>query len=157
MLRVDVRELRNGPVDTIGEIQANDPLFEGFELDLGSPLAVSGLLETTGRRGGYFWHGQFAGSAKRFCRRCLKEFVQLISGRAEVLFSPDPDLQDDPSVYPLVEPVSQVDVTEAVREELALSVTAYPLCREDCAGLCQRCGADLNLGPCFCTTSTEPS
>ncbi|MEO8452157.1 MAG: DUF177 domain-containing protein [Gemmatimonadota bacterium] len=156
MLRVDVRDVRKGPVETIGEIPADDPLFKGLELELGGALAVSGLLETTSR-GGYFWHGQFEGRANRFCRRCLKEFVQPISGQAAVLFSPDPDLQDDPSVYPLVEPVSQVDVTEAVREELALTVSAYPLCREDCAGLCQRCGADLNLGPCSCTTSTEPS
>jgi uncharacterized protein len=25
-----------------------------------------------------------------------------------------------------------------------------PLCREDCRGLCPRCGADLNEGECAC-------
>jgi len=25
-----------------------------------------------------------------------------------------------------------------------------PLCREECKGLCSRCGADLNQGPCGC-------
>jgi len=25
-----------------------------------------------------------------------------------------------------------------------------PLCREDCAGLCSRCGYNLNQGPCNC-------
>jgi len=38
----------------------------------------------------------------------------------------------------------------ALREELALAVDVYPLCREDCRGLCPRCGADLNQGPCPC-------
>ena len=31
------------------------------------------------------------------------------------------------------------------------------LCRDDCAGLCPRCGADLNAGPCACrTAAAEP-
>jgi uncharacterized protein len=85
----------------------------------------------------------------------LQEFVRPVSNQLDVVFSADPDLQDDPSVYPLVEPVHQVDVTAAVREELALAVSAFPLCREDCAGLCPRCGADLNLGPCSCPVPSQ--
>jgi len=37
-----------------------------------------------------------------------------------------------------------------VREQLLLELPAKPLCREECAGLCPTCGADLNLGPCGC-------
>ena len=44
----------------------------------------------------------------------------------------------------------QIDLSTCVREELALAVPRYPLCRDDCAGLCPRCGADLNAGPCAC-------
>jgi uncharacterized metal-binding protein YceD (DUF177 family) len=45
-----------------------------------------------------------------------------------------------------------------VREELALAAHAHLLlCREDCAGLCPRCGADLNAGPCACHTPAEPA
>ena len=40
------------------------------------------------------------------------------------------------------------------REELALAVDAFPLCREDCRGLCPRCGADLNRGACSCVPVT---
>jgi len=70
-----------------------------------------------------------------------------------VVFSSDPELQDDPSVYPLTEPVTQVDVRPALREELALALDLFPLCREDCRGLCPRCGADLNLGACECAAA----
>jgi uncharacterized metal-binding protein YceD (DUF177 family) len=55
-----------------------------------------------------------------------------VDQNVEVIFSADPELQDDPSVYPLTEPLAQVDVRPALREELALAVDAYPLCREDC-------------------------
>ncbi|HEY9518209.1 MAG TPA: DUF177 domain-containing protein, partial [Gemmatimonadales bacterium] len=90
------------------------------------------------------------GQVRSTCRRCLAEFITPVSEAVEVVFSTDPDLQEDPSVYPLSEPLTHVDVRPAVREELVLAVDAYPLCREDCRGLCPRCGADLNRGACEC-------
>jgi uncharacterized protein len=43
-----------------------------------------------------------------------------------------------------------LDLTEAVRQALVTQLPMRPLCRPDCAGLCARCGADLNEGPCGC-------
>jgi uncharacterized protein len=154
MLRVDVRELKGGPVETVGTIGSRDPLLAGLDLDLEGPLQVSGTLEATGR-GDYVWHGELRGQVHTSCRRCLREFLLPVDYRTEVVFSANRDLQDDPSVYPLTEPVNYVDVGEAVREELALEVSAFPLCREDCQGLCPRCGADLNSGPCECAGRSE--
>lgn len=149
MLRVDVRELRHGPVETSGAIPARDLLFEGLDLDLVEPLRVSGVLEATGR-GDYFWRGRIEGRLGASCRRCLRDVVVPVSSAVDVLFSADPDMQDDASVYPLPDPPAVVDVREAIREELALAVPAFVLCREDCLGLCPTCGADLNQGPCGC-------
>lgn len=42
------------------------------------------------------------------------------------------------------------DLAEIVREQILLSLPMKHLCRHDCAGLCQRCGKDLNEGPCGC-------
>lgn len=149
MLQVDVRELRHGPAVIEGELEAEDPLFEGLQVPLTGSLAVGGTLERAGARG-FYWHGTLEGQVRSTCRRCLTEFVTPVSEAIEVVFSTDPDLQEDPSVYPLKEPLTHVDVRPAVREELVLAVDAYPLCREDCRGLCPRCGADLNRGACEC-------
>lgn len=154
MLRVDIRDLRRGPVETVGAVAPTDPLFEGIDVPLAGPLQVTGVLETTGR-GDYFWKGRFEGRINGECRRCLREFVLPVEASVDALFSADPDLQDDPSVYPLTEPVTHIDVTGAVREELVLAAPAYPLCREDCRGLCPKCGADLNQGPCGCAGSSQ--
>lgn len=134
---------------TEGELEANDPLFEGLQVPLEGPLTVAGTLERAGA-GGFYWHGRMEGRVRSTCRRCLTEFVTPVTESLEVVFSTDPDLQEDPSVYPLTEPLTHVDVRPAVREELVLAVDAYPLCREDCRGLCPRCGADLNRGACGC-------
>ena len=152
MLRIDVRELRKGPVETSGVIPPTSPLVAGLELELTGPLTVTGRLEATGRND-FVWRGHVGGQAGATCRRCLTQLEVPIQLAVEAVFSANPDLQDDPSVYPLTEPVSHVDVTEAVREELVLEGRQYPLCRDDCAGLCQHCGADLNHGPCGCTAS----
>jgi uncharacterized protein len=152
MLQVDIRELRRGPVATEGRIGPDDPLFKDLGVELVTPVEVGGTLETAGS-GGYFWHGSLTGQVRSVCRRCLKEFLTPVEQSVELMFSADPELQDDPSVYPLPEPLAQVDLRPAVREEFALAVDSFPLCREDCRGLCPRCGADLNRGPCDCGTS----
>lgn len=43
-----------------------------------------------------------------------------------------------------------VDLTPDLRECIILTLPNHPLCRTECLGLCSRCGADLNRGPCGC-------
>ena len=154
MLCTDVRLLKKGPVETNDTLDPKDPTFEGLDLDLDDQLQVRGRLQASGE-GDYFWHATLTGTVRVACRRCLTEIAYPLEAKVDVLFSADPDAADDPSVYPLEEPVNEVDVRPAVREEVALAVPAFPLCREDCAGLCPHCGANLNLGPCGCTASKK--
>ncbi|WP_217912988.1 YceD family protein [Miltoncostaea marina] len=43
-----------------------------------------------------------------------------------------------------------LDLETWARDAIAEAVPPTILCREDCAGLCATCGADLNAGPCGC-------
>ncbi|MEW6210600.1 MAG: DUF177 domain-containing protein, partial [Acidobacteriota bacterium] len=43
-----------------------------------------------------------------------------------------------------------IDLDDVVREQVELALPMSRLCKEDCLGLCQQCGADLNEGPCQC-------
>jgi len=44
----------------------------------------------------------------------------------------------------------KIDVTELVREQILLNLPEQAFCREDCKGLCEKCGADQNLLDCNC-------
>jgi uncharacterized protein len=154
MLKVDVRDLRHGPIETRGAVEADDPLLAGLGLELVDPLQVEGRLQATGE-GEYFWQGRLSGQVRAACRRCLAELSVPVVTDVGVMFSADPDAQDDPGVYPLAPTASTIDLGEAVREELALTAPGYPLCRDDCRGLCARCGADLNDGPCACAATPD--
>ena len=157
MLRVDVRELRRGPVSTEGQLSPGAPALEGLGLTLEGPVAVTGTLQGSPERRTFSWNGRLQARVRGECRRCLADVVTPVDAAVQVVFSPDPDAADDPGVYPLVEPVTVVDLAPAVREELLLAVPAFVLCRDDCAGLCPRCGADLNAGACRCATPPEPA
>ena len=149
MLRVDIRDLQRGPVQTVGELQPDDPAFEGFDLNLIGPVGVTGQLQATGQ-GEYLWRGRFRGALQTECRRCLTDVrTELDIEVHAAIFSTDPEAADDPDFYPLLERASHIDIRDVAREELALAVPVrLLLCREDCAGLCLTCGADLNAGPC---------
>jgi uncharacterized protein len=48
-----------------------------------------------------------------------------------------------------------VDLTPHIREAILLRFPSHPLCRPLCKGLCIRCGANLNDGPCGCCAPPE--
>ncbi|MEO6057160.1 MAG: DUF177 domain-containing protein [Gemmatimonadales bacterium] len=158
MLRVDIRNLQRGHVRTDGRLDPGDSAFEGLALGLDAPVTVEGQLQATGD-GEFLWRGHVHGVIRGECRRCLAEVRNEVDIDVDAaVFSTDPDAADDPDFYPLPERASSVDVGEVVREELALAAQRdLLLCRDDCAGLCPKCGADLNAGPCAChTTPAEP-
>jgi uncharacterized protein len=88
------------------------------------------------------------------CARCLAEFERDISQTIEVLLSEDEAAEDDPEYY-RVEGAA-IDPGAIIVTELILREDARMLCREDCRGLCSRCGADLNEGDCGCGPEGDP-
>jgi uncharacterized protein len=156
MLLVDLRDLQRGPVETVGEVAVDDEALAGLDLPLTRPLAVRGRLQATGD-GEVFWRGEISTEAQGACRRCLAEVIRPVNAKVDVLFSSDPDAADDPGVYLLAPRATHVDLRQALREEMALAVPAFFQCRKDCAGLCPRCGADLNQGPCECAATESRS
>ena len=91
------------------------------------------------------------------CVRCLREFDQELTASLTVFAerseksqrAEEHELQRDHIM--LFHDGRRLDLRETVREELLLELPITPYCREDCPGLCPKCGADLNLGPCGCT------
>ena len=154
MLQVDLRELARGPVETRGELAVGDPLFEGMDFVLAQPVVVEGRLQATGEER-FYWQGAFRTVVAGQCRRCLKPVTHPVEAKCGVLFSGAPDAADDPDAYALAPEQAAVDVRLAVREELVLAVPRFLECREDCRGLCPRCGKDLNAGPCGCPPPTD--
>jgi uncharacterized protein len=90
------------------------------------------------------------------CVRCLREFDLTLEAPmvlyAERTGSTSRAEQDqlERDDYMLFHDGRRLDLRETVRELLLLELPITPLCREDCPGLCPKCGAELSLGPCRC-------
>jgi uncharacterized protein len=85
------------------------------------------------------------------CRRCLAPLGGPLTLAVDERYAPasdDPGRRVDPEAFPIEH--GQLDLAPMVREEVLLGVPDAPLCRDDCAGICPECGADLAAGPCGC-------
>ena len=74
------------------------------------------------------------------CARCLDEFRSAAQVRFCELFAADRGESEDDG-YLLDGDL--LDVEPALRDALVLDLPLSPLCREDCPGLCSRCGVKL--------------
>ena len=89
------------------------------------------------------------------CARCLKEFRLPVSTRiSALLIESSEDSGEDSDGYLLQG--DKIDADEIIITEFVLELDQRLLCRPDCAGLCQKCGSDLNDGPCSCKADTDP-
>jgi len=52
---------------------------------------------------------------------------------------------------------SEIDLGPFFREMVSLALPVKPLCDEDCAGLCARCGKELRSGACGCEPIRQDS
>jgi uncharacterized protein len=156
MLEVDLRELTRGPVETQGVLAGDDPLLVGVAAVFAEPIRVAGRLQAAGE-GRFYWHGSLRTEVVGECSRCLAPVTAPVAAKIGALFSQEAVASDDPDTYPVARDATLIDVRAAVREELILALPQYVLCREDCRGLCPRCGKDLNSGPCGCAPSASDS
>lgn len=118
---------------------------------------ISGTARFTRTASGVLADVQASGQVELQCIRCLTAVVVplAVSFRDEFhsvvevttgAVLPKP-IEDDPF---FITESHLVDLGEVIREYALIDMPMRPLCREDCQGLCPRCGADLNEGPCDC-------
>jgi uncharacterized protein len=155
MLVFDLRDLASSAATVDDVLPSTDPVWETTDRRPADGVRVTGRLSTAGP-GRFYFSGQIAGVAPDACRRCLTDVETAVSDRVQLLFAEiGEDAADDPDVYEFDPRTHELDLRPAIREQWVLVVPAYAQCRDDCAGLCAGCGADLNQGPCGCPPTAD--
>ena len=90
------------------------------------------------------------------CDRCAKPVEQDLSFSVEAVLVTELENEDydDPWTFELVG--DQADLDDILTTAVVLNMDSKLLCNEDCRGLCPKCGADLNDGPCSCKPELDP-
>jgi uncharacterized protein len=155
MLSFDIGALQENAARVDGFITEDDVLWREGDPRPASPVHATGRLSRAGP-GRYYWSGRIEGTVAGACRRCLRSLSAPVHEEVHFIFAETDDAEaDDPDVFALPAGAHQIDLRPAIREQWLLSAPSFALCREDCKGLCPRCGADLNAGACTCEPEAD--
>ncbi|HEX9025682.1 MAG TPA: DUF177 domain-containing protein [Clostridium sp.] len=81
------------------------------------------------------------------CSRCLDTFIYPIDIDIEERFTTNSKSQDDEAIVVMDD---VLDITEIVETSIISTFPIQRVCKDDCKGLCQECGCNLNYNKCSC-------
>ena len=134
---VDLSDLRYG-----NHFPVTEPVAaEGQVRNTAGVLVMTGNIHTT-------IHGT--------CNHCAADFSREVSIPIDVVLVTElaNEENEDEWVFPLEG--DSADLDDIVRTVFVLNLDSKLLCKEDCQGLCCRCGKNLNDGPCNCQKELDP-
>jgi uncharacterized protein len=149
---IDLATLKPGMSRVDAEAEASDLGLEAS----GWTGPILGWLDVEKNGERVSVRGQLEATAHLECVRCLTAFdlpftvpIEVYAERAGTgSRDEEQDLERDHHMK--FHDGRRLDLSGETREALLLELPMTPRCREDCRGLCPRCGADLNEGPCGC-------
>lgn len=89
------------------------------------------------------------------CDRCAEDFERKYSVELNKIVVQRLENEDDSDDY-IVAQNNILDLDDLVYQEILLFLPQKILCREDCKGLCPKCGKNLNSGDCSCKADVDP-
>lgn len=146
-MRIDMTPILEARTDKVG-FSFDSEIADGLFADKSFPVPVHVDGEVVNRSGYMFLTLNAKVKYKTQCARCLEEIERDFSLDLTKNVAMDGEISDDDDVIVIRD--SGIETDEPLEELLFLELPSRDLCKEDCAGLCTKCGANLNYGECGC-------
>lgn len=132
--------------ENIKNIGLSEPFFGNFILNVK-------LVKTHNQ---IILDGDLRLNAKFSCDRCATSFDSVIKTGYQMvyLFGQQPRNNGSTDLTYLPADADKIDLANDVHDYSILAIPMKKLCKEDCKGLCFKCGKDLNEGDCDCVKET---
>ena len=129
-------------------------LCYGVSYPVTEPVKAEGTVRNTA--GVLVMTGMITTCIHGVCDRCAIDFDRDIEFPIDVVLVTEManEENEDEWVFPLEG--DSADLDDIVRTVFVLNLDSKLLCKEDCKGLCHRCGKNLNDGPCNCQKELDP-
>ena len=132
---------------------SDDIRIQGLE----GPLEVQLTVSRDGER--FLINGRLEGSLRLVCDRCLETYAFSLSHDFRLsLALPEHWESDEDETELTIEDLAvgyisttKIDLDDIIREQIYLALPIKALCENTCAGLCSRCGVNLNRETCRCS------
>jgi uncharacterized protein len=142
-LRLNVGYLYNKSIGTIREI----PFDVGqFTIDDLTFKNLHSLVRISRTREGLLLQVEAEAEIKTVCVRCLEEFYLPVAVEFEELYQFPSRYREETDL--LLPDDGYIDLAPLLREYLILALPIKRLCEENCLGLCEICGVNLNETDC---------
>lgn len=139
-----------------GTSEQHDITVPGLSIDDDLELArpVEGHVRLSRSSRSILVRGHLDTALAERCSRCLRPAEAAVSVDLDEEALPSVDLESGVPLDTSTEPEAlrltghhELDLEPAVRDAISLAEPIAPLCRPDCPGLCETCGADLATNP----------
>ena len=151
-----LRQIMDSPGATVSFSVSADlsDLLYGNSYPVSEPVLASGTVRNTA--GVLVMKGSLTTCLHGVCDRCASAFDQDVEIPIDVVLVQElaDEENEDEWVFPLVE--DSADLDDIIRTVFVLNMDSKLLCDPDCAGMCHRCGHNLNDGPCDCQKEIDP-
>ena len=126
----------------------------GVSYPVSEPVKAEGMVRNTA--GVLVMTGEITTCIHGTCDRCATAFDREINLPINVVLVTEManEENEDEWVFPLEG--DSADLDDIVRTVFVLNLDSKLLCKEDCKGICFRCGKNLNEGPCNCQKELDP-
>jgi uncharacterized protein len=152
---------------------ARMPHQAGLPRAVAEPFVISGTAYRGGSGEEIILEGSIEGALELECARCLARYRHRLREPFRLVLEPagmrtpaEPQaaealVQNGLCLADEIElgwyRGSEIELDSVCLELISLALPVKPLCREECAGLCPRCGGDRNEAPCGCAEENASS
>lgn len=153
-MQYNVAQLLKEPTGATRRVGVDGDLSVAGSLKAG----CQGNVELVRTHQGLLVRGMVDANVTTTCSRCLNDFANLSPLDVEEEYFPLVDVNtgrrlDLPWDYEgtIIDTTHILDLTDLLRQCTLAAQPIKPLCQQNCQGLCQECGVDLNKENCVCS------
>lgn len=149
LLRREIEKLDLNFSEKVDTINYCDNIYR-----LASPINLEGKISTNNK--GLYLDADVNFRIIDSCGRCLEDVEVPINYTIQGFLVKEDYIEDDFEDYDaFIIENSDLDLMTIIEQTLDFNLPATSLCDEDCQGLCQGCGANLNKENCSCSETAN--
>ena len=157
-MKLNILSLINGAqtkfdFDFVIESCDENPILPPDDVIFTSPISVNGCITNTA--GCMELNANFSIDYNTHCSKCLKEISGTFEGEYFRTVVVKGTLENDNDDSYLEVSNGIVDIDRDLVEEVLVEFPFAIRCKDDCLGICQKCGVNLNKEKCSCDTKKE--
>ncbi len=117
------------------------------------PVVIKGVLTNTKK--GILFEADGNTEAVYLCSRCLERVKVPIQFNINEMFYPSGSVENEKEAETFCD--DEMDLTDVIQRSILENLPMKVVCKEECKGLCPKCGKNLNEGDCNCNdTEFDP-